>query len=74
MDAAHRRLCLRILAPLALAAVGCRTGGLIPDQVRDVMRAQSPDGPTAPAAPVVVPTGPAEPAPAPAALTPGEHA
>lgn len=59
MDAAHRRLCLRILTPLALAAVGCRTSGLIPDQVRNAMRAQAPDGPTAPAAPLVVPTDPA---------------
>lgn len=67
MDAAHRRLCLRILAPLALAAVGCRTGGLVPDQVQDVMRGQSPDGPKAPAAPITVPPveSGAPPAPAP---------
>jgi hypothetical protein len=71
MDAAHRRLCLRILAPLALAAVGCRTSGLIPDRVDNFIRAQSPDGPKAPAGPIAVPpveTG-APSAPAPASKT-----
>lgn len=66
MDAAHRRLCLRILAPLAVAAAGCRTGGLIPDRVENFVRAQSPDGPKAPAGPLVVPTDPAGAASAPA--------
>ncbi len=63
MDAAHRRLCLGLLAPLAL--VGCRSSGILPDQVVNNIRAQSPDGPKTPAAPVVVPSpGPAAPAPA----------
>ncbi|HVK16264.1 MAG TPA: peptidyl-prolyl cis-trans isomerase [Fimbriiglobus sp.] len=69
MDAAHRRLCLRLLAPLALAIVGCRTGGLVPDRVDNFIRAQSPDGPKAPDAPVVFPADPASTTPAPAPVS-----
>ncbi len=74
MDAAHRRLSrrLRLLAPLVLAAAGCQAAGLIPNRVENLIRGQSPDGPKAPADPLLpsasgpaaVPWTPAAPAPA----------
>jgi peptidyl-prolyl cis-trans isomerase SurA len=80
MDAAHRRPLRRLwlLVPLALAATGCRTTGLIPDRIDNIIRAQSPDGPQPPAGPIVPPAGPLAPsadpgwtpsAPAPASQT-----
>jgi parvulin-like peptidyl-prolyl isomerase len=57
MDAAQPRLSrrLRLLVPLALAAVGCQAVGTVTNPVSRLFRGQSPDGPKAPDGPLVPP-------------------